>query len=196
MPLDNLVRHVMVLGAFDPVFNKELKATGTITGIFMVLNNYFSFFNYRILEYIIEELGTEEDKSRLQTYKVHFNKYAKKKIFECPLEFGPASDAGHADIIVKLDVEYEKFTVADIELFCHKLSEIVNVSYQGILSLRRIDKGCFELTFQVPSFVQQKIFPLSREQEMALEEEGVIKLECGKYRFLSKKHGKFAYVAT
>ena len=196
VPLDNLVRHVMVLGAFDPVFNEELKAAGTITGIFMVLNNYFSFFNYRILEYIIEELGTEEDKSRLQTYKVHFNEYAKRKIFECPSEFGPASDAGHADIIVKLDLEYEKFTVADIELFCHKLSEIVNVSSQGILSLRRIDKGCFELTFQVPSFVQQKIFPLSREQEIALEEEGVIKLKCGKYHFLSKIHGRFAYVAT
>ena len=156
----------------------------------MVLNNYFSFFNYRILEYIIEELGTEEDKSRLQTYKVNFNKYAKRRIFECPSEFGPVSDAGHTDIVVKLDVKYENFTVADIEVFCHKLSEIVHVSSQGVLCLCRIDKGCFELTFQVPSFVQQKIFPLSREQEMALEKKGVIKLKCGKYHFSSKKHGR------
>ena len=190
VPLDNLVQHVMALGAFDPVFNKELKAANTVTGIFMVLNNYFSFFNYRILEYIIEELGTEEDKSRLQTYKVNFNKYAKRRIFECPSEFGPVSDAGHTDIVVKLDVKYENFTVADIEVFCHKLSEIVHVSSQGVLCLCRIDKGCFELTFQVPSFVQQKIFPLSREQEMALEKKGVIKLKCGKYHFSSKKHGR------
>ena len=196
VPLDNLVRHVMVLGAFDPGFNKELKAAGTITGIFMVLNNYFSFFNYRILEHIIEELGIEEDKERLKTYKKYFDQYAKRRIFECPSEFGPVSDAGHADIFVKLDSQYENFTVADLELFCHKLSKIVHVSSQGILCLRRIDKGCFELTFQVPSFVQQKIFPLSREQEMALEDEGVIKLKCGKYHFSSKKHGRFSYVAT
>ena len=190
VPLDDLVSSVMALRAFDPVFNKELKAAGTITGIFMVLNNYFSFFNYHILEHIIEELGIEEDKSRLQTYKEHFNQYAKRRIFECPSEFGPVSDAGHADIIVKLDIEYEKFTVADIELFCHKLSKIVHVSSQGILCLCRMDKGCFELTFQVPSFVQQNIFPLSREQEMALEDEDVIKLKCGKYHFSSKKHGR------
>ena len=207
VPLDNLVQHVMALGAFDPVFKEsqvpvfhhhfeKLKAADTITKVFMVLNNYFSFFNYHILEHIIEELGTEEDKERLKTYKEHFKKYAKRRIFECPSEFGPVSDAGHADIFVKLDSQYEIFTIAEIEVFCHKLSEIVHISFQGILCLCRIDKGCFELTFQVPSYVQQKIFPLSREQELALEEEGVIQLKCGKYRFLSKKHGRFAYVAT
>ena len=203
VPLDDLVSYVMSLKAFDPVFTEskvpvfyhrfeELKAAGTITGIFMVLNNHFSFFNYHILEEIIEELGTEEDKERLKTYKEHFNKYAKRRIFECPSEFGPVSDVGYADIIVKLGVEHEKFTVAEIDLFCHKLSEIVHISSQGVLCLCRVEQGCIQLTFQVPSFVQQKIFPLSREQEMALEEEGVIKLKCGKY-FLSKSakmHGR------
>ena len=207
VPLDDLVSYVMALGAFDPVLKKsqvpvfyhrfeKLKAADTIAKVFMVLNNYFSFFNYHILENIIEELGTEEDKERLKTYKEHFNTYAKRRIFECPSEFGPVSDAGHVDIIVKLDVQYKNFTVADIEIFCHKLSEIVHVSSQGILCLCRIDKGCIQLTFQVPSFVQQKLFPLSRKQEMALEEEGVMKLKCGKYHFLSKMHGRFAYVAT
>ena len=72
----------------------------------------------------------------------------------------------------------------------------MHISFQGILRLCQIDRGCFELTFQVPSLVQQEIFPLSREQEMALEEEGVVKLKCGKYHFLSKKHGRFACVAN
>ena len=207
VPLDSLVSQVMALKALDPVFKEsqvsvfhhrfeELKAADTIVKVFMVLNNHFSFFNYHILENLIEELGTEEDKTRLQTYKQHFNQYAKRRVFECPSEFGPVSDAGHSDIFVKLDSQYENFTVAEIEVFCHKLSEIVHISSQGILCLCRVDKGCIELTFQVPSFVQQKIFPLSREQEIALEEEGVIKLKCGKYHFLSKIHGRFAYVAT
>ena len=206
VPLDDLVSHVMGLGAFDPMFKEsqvpvfhhrfeELKAADTIAKVFMVLNNHFSFFNYHILENLIEKLGTEKDKERLKTYKEHFNKYAKRRIFECPSEFGTVSDVGYADIIVKLDVEHEKFTVAEIELFCHKLSEIVHISSQGVLCLCQVDKGCIELTFQVPSFVQQKIFPLSREQEIALEEEGVIKLKCGKYHFSSKKHGRL-HVAT
>ena len=151
VPLDDLVSSVMALGAFDPVFMesqvpgfhhyfKELKAADTITKVFMVLNNNFSFFNYHILEHIIEELGTEEDKQRLKTYKQHFNHYAKRRIFECPSEFGPVGDTGYADICVILDAQHEQYTVAEIELFCHKLSEIVCVSSQGILCLCRVEK--------------------------------------------------------
>ena len=77
MPLDE---HVMTLGAFDPVLKepqvpvfchyfKELKVADTIPKIFMVLNDYFSFFDYCIIEHIIEELGTEQDKAELQKYK-------------------------------------------------------------------------------------------------------------------------------
>ena len=195
VPLDELVSHVMALGAFDPVFKgpqvpvfrdyfKELKAADTIPKVFMVLNDYFSFFNYHIIEHIIKELGTEEDKSELQKYKEDFKQYAKRRIFECLPEFGLISDTDHAGVFVKVDSHYEKYTVAEIEGFRHKLSKILQVSSQGILRLCRVDKGCFQLLFQVSSFVQQKIFPLSREQEKILEDESVIKLICGEYQFL------------
>ena len=68
-------------------------------------------------------------------------------------------------------------------MFRHKLSEILRVSSQGVLRLCQVEKGCFQLTFQVPSFVQHEVFPLSREQERALKTEGVIKLTCGEYQF-------------
>ena len=192
---DKLVSYVMTLGAFDPVLKepqlpvfrycfKELKAANTIYEIFMVLNDYFSFFNYQIIEHIIKSLGTEEDKAELQRYKKDFNQYAKRRIFECLPEFGPVSDADHADIFVKVDSQYENYTVAEIEEFRYVLSEILRVSSQGILRLCRVDKGCFQLMFQVPSFVQHKIFPLSTEQERALAAVAVIRLTCGEYHFL------------
>ena len=197
LPLDELVSHVMTLGTFDPVLKepqvpvfchyfKELKAADTIPMVFMVLNDYFSFFNYHIIEHIIEELGTEEDKSELQRYIESFNEYANRRVFECLPGFGPVSDADHADMFVKVDSKYDKYTVAEIEEFRHKLSEILRVSTQGISRLCRVDKGCFQLIFQVASFVQQEIFPLSREQEKALTTIGVIKLTCGKYLFKVK----------
>ena len=194
VPLDELVSHVMTLGAFDPVFkepqvpvfhhySKELKNAETVPKVFLVLNDYFSFFNYHILEHIIEELGTEEDKTKLQKYKDDFNQYAKRWVFECLPEFGPVSDADHADIFVKLDSQYDNYTVAEIEGFRHKLSELLRVSSEGILRLCRIRKGCFQLMLQVPSFVQQEIFPLSREQEKDLESMGVFRLTCVDYQF-------------
>ena len=194
---DELVMHVMALGAFKPVLNKpqvpafhhrfqELKNADTVHKVFLVLKDYFSFFNYHILEHIIKELGTEQDKAELQRYKNDFNQYAKRRIFQCLSEFGPESDTYHADIFMKLDTQYDDYTVAETKGFCHKLSEILNVSCQGILRLCRIEKGCFQLKFQVPSFVQQEIFPLCREKEIILAAEGVIKLTCGDYQF-----GKF-----
>ena len=219
IPLDELVSHVMTLGAFEPVFKesqvplfqhcfKDLEAAESIPKIFLVLKDYFSFFNYHIIEHVIEERGTEEDKERLQRYKEDFSKYAKRRIFECQPEFGPVSDASHADIFVKLDPKYENYTIAEIEVFRHKLSEILRVSSQGVLRLCRVVEGCFQLTFQVPSFVQQEIFPLSREQEIFLKTKGVIELKCGEYQFLGNKDfvekslqeidtsGRFVHVTT
>ena len=189
VPLDELVSHVMALGAFEPVFKKpqvpllqfcfqELEAADSIPKVFLILKDYFSFFNYHIIEHIINTLGTRTDKVRLQKYKEEFNQYAKRRIFECLPEFGPVSSTDHADIFVKVDSHYDNFTVAQIERFRHKLSEILRLSSQGILRLCRIEKGCFQLMFQVPSFVQQEIFPQSKEQEKALSAVGVISLTC------------------
>ena len=163
---DKLFSHVMTLGALKRVFEepqvpalhhhfKELKTAKTIYESFLVLNDYFSFFNYHIIEHIIKEFGTEEDKANLQKYKQEFYQYAERRIFECLPEFGRMlNGAYHVDIFVKLDSQYDDYTVAELERFCHKLSEILDVSL-GILCLCRVDKGCLQLMFQLPSFVQQ-----------------------------------------
>ena len=191
---DELLCHVMAMGSLKPVFEepqvpalhhcyKELKAAKTVYESFPILNDYFSFFNYHIIEHIIEVVGTEEDKARLKSYKNNFKQYAERRIFKSPPEFGPLSDTDHADIFVKLDSYYDDYTVAEIKEFCHKLSEILDVS-QGILHLCRVEKGCIQMMFQVPSSVQQRNFPLSHKQEMALAAMEVISLTCGEYQFL------------
>ena len=197
VPLDELVSHVMTLGAFDPVFKepqvplfqyyvKELKTADTIPKVFLVLNDYFSFFNYDIIEHIITVLGTEEDKANLQSYKNRFDQYAKRRIYECGPHFGPVSDTDHADVFVKVDSRYDNYTVEEIKGYCNKLSDTLHVSSQGVLRLCRVEKGCFQLTFQVPSFVQQKIFPMSRQQKRTLAAMDVIELTCGEYHFMVK----------
>ena len=199
---DKLVSHLVTLGAFKSVFKEpqmplfqfcfqKLETADTIYKIFLILKDYFSFFNYRVIEHIIKRLGTEENRAGLERYKETFNQYAKRRVFECLPELGPISEADHAEIFVKLDSQYDNYTVAETEGFCHRLSEILRVSPQGVLRLCQVEEGCFQLTFQVPSFVQEVIFPLSRKQEMTLEAEGVIKLTCGEYQFLqsAKKHG-------
>ena len=195
--VDELVSHLMTLGTFDPVKKEaqmpllqncyaDLLNAKTIPKVFLTIREYISFFNYDIIDLIITELGTEEDKQELEKYKGEFQLYAKRRIYECLPQFGPVSEMDHADIFVKVDSHCESCTVQELEGFRNRLSRILRISSRGVLRLCRVQKGCFQLMFQVPSFVQHNLFPLSSEQEMALVAENVIKLTCGNYEFVAK----------
>ena len=212
IPVDKLVTHLLSLGAFDPVYEgsqkpmfqtffKELQDAGSIEKVLWVIREYFSFFNYHVIEHIVSELGTDQDKAELRKYKEEFDQYSRRRIYECLPVFGPVSEVKHADLVLKVDSVYEKFTVEELEDFQHRLGGILRVSSQGLLRLCRVEKGCFQLVFQVPLFVQQEIFPLSCEQERALVAEKVIKLTCGNYVFvfkvcaLSGFHGSYCFIS-
>ena len=205
IPLHTLRSHIMTLGAFTPVHEgpqkpaldnhfKDLQAANTVSEVFWVLRDNLSFFNYQILEHIIAVVGTEEDNKNLQRYKEQFEQYAKRRMYECLPQFGPICETGYADVFVKIDSHYEMYTVTEVEMLRCQFSEILHVTSQGVLRLCRVEKGCFQLTFQVPSFVQQAVFPLSSHQEMQLAEKGVIRLMCGKYQFIRKV--RFVVVVT
>ena len=192
--VDTLVTHLLLLGALDPVhkgsqkpllnnFTKELWNAGSIEKVLYIISDNISFFNYHVIEHIVNELGTDQDRAELQKYEKHFQKYSKRRICECPPVYGPISSAGHADLVFKVDSAYEKFTLEGLKNFVYRLSTIFHISP---LRLCRVEEGCLQLIFQVPSFVQQEIFPLSSEQESALATEGVIRLTCRDYQFTAK----------
>ena len=197
VPVERVVVHLSSLGAFDPVskdsqkpvlqtFSQELQDAKGIENVLLAIKDYFSFFNYHVIEHIVDELGTDQDRVELQNYKKAFDEYSKRRVYECPPEYGPKSNADHADLVVKLDSVYEKFTVKELKKFEYRLSRTFFVTPQSVLRLCRVEEGCLQLIFQVPSFVQQEIFPLSSEQESALAAEGVIRLTCGDYQFSAK----------
>ena len=197
VPVGKLVTHLLSLGALDPVYRRqkdaqkplfqtffqELQNATSIEGVLWIIRDYFSFFNYHVIEHIVCKLGTVQDKVELQNYKKEFHQYSKRRIYECPPVYGPRSDTDHADLVVKADSVYEKFTVEEVENLEYRLTRIFNVSPQSVLRLCQLEEGCIQLIFQVPSFVQQEIFPLSREQEKDLAAMGVTKLTCGEYQF-------------
>ena len=197
VPVDNLVTHLLLLRAFDPVYKssqkpvlqtffQDLRGAESIEEVLYIIRDYFSFFNYRVIEHIVDGLGTDQDRVELQNYKREFDVYSKRRIYECPPDYGSKSSVDHADLVLKVDSMYDDFTVEELNKFQHRLSRILGVSPQSVLRLCRVEEGCVQLIFQVPSFVQQVIFPLSSERESALAAEGVIRLTCGDYEFAAK----------
>ena len=197
VPVDRLVAHLLSLHAFEPfykgsqkpalqTFFQELQNAGSVEKVLFIIRDYISFFNYHVIEHIVDGLGTDQDRVELQNYEREFDEYSKRRVYECPPEYGSKSDAHHADLVVKLDSVFEEFTVKELKKFQYRLGRIFCVTPQSVLRLCRVEEGCLQLIFQVPSFVQQEIFPLSSEQESALAAEGVIRLTCGDYQFAVK----------
>lgn len=145
-----------------------------------VIEENSSFFDFRSLEYMIENAGQENDKKRLEKYKDDFEHYIKRRIFECPTEVGSTHSSNSTELLVKVESDYDK--LVELKQFQCQLSFILEVSIH-VLRLSSVKDGCIQLIFLIPNLVQEAVFPLSPEQEAALTELGVVKLLCGDYHF-------------
>ena len=184
------------LGAYRPTRDpvpllrnqlNEIKRAEDVEEVFSILDDYYSFFNYGIIEKIIGWFGTQEDKERLETYTDHFKRFCKRRTFECPPNiFGHAVDKGKTNLVMKVEESWDPIDGCSLEIIlrlCNSLAEILGVESET-LYLCRIDKGCVELLFQVPAFVEEDVFPLSVEQETSLASIGVARLTCGSYSYV------------
>ena len=168
-----------------PVFCRklpELTKAKTVEAAMLVIGNYCSFFNFSMIEHLINRIGTRQDKKNLDKYKKEFNQYAEHLVFECPSEVGMMSE-GLAKMLVTLDETYENYTLKYLDLFVDKLRKILNISSSAVFKLCHIAPGSLKLTFQLHHSMVEDIFPLTREQEAALASLGVDNLSLIYYQF-------------
>jgi hypothetical protein len=189
----DLLKHLDCLGSIKPLYKgttlpvlgcqlPELRKTASVDNAMSVISGYCSFFNFRIVECIIENLGTEKDKTNLEKYKEEFSVYAQRHIFECPAELGEIDEDDHANIFVTLDATYDSYTMTHLYSFVGNLQRVLKIPAMS-LRLCRIGQGSLKLIFQLPRSIQQTTFPLSSDQEAALRNIGVMLLSCGDYLF-------------
>ena len=183
------------LGAYRPIRDPvpllrnqmdEIERAEDVLSVFCILDKYYSFFNYGIIEKLIGWFSTPEDKERLETYTENFKRFCKRRTFECPPDiFGHTVDKGKTNLVMKVEESWdptEGCSLENVLRLCNSLADILEVKSET-LYLCQVDKGCVELLFQVPSFVEEDVFPLSIEQERSLTSVGVTRLTCGSYSF-------------
>ena len=187
-----LVIHLKMINAFHPVRNnktplvqehsKLLASVTDIEGVMDVIEDYSSFFNYGVLEHMIKHCGSPEDQEKMQKYKDKFVQYSCRRIYECPSDTGCEVKKGHMDMIVKLDANYDTYTLSALEEMKIMIGKLLLIAPET-LQIRKLEEGCIMVTFQIPNFVCKATFPLSAEQEKSLLELGVLWLTCGDYHF-------------
>ena len=207
----DLAQHLKGLGQLKPTFKDtgelplrhrliELEKKESVDDAMSIVFDYCSFFNYRMLEHIINELGDEEDKTNLARYKEDFARYGERHIFECPAIVGEMSEEGQANMFVTLDDSFDNCNVNHLYAFVSNLEKVLRMDNVS-LRLCRIAPGSLKLIFQLPLSVQRGIFPLSCDQESALAGLGVVHLSCGDYQFNRQEkmvrtglHGSYMYM--
>lgn len=155
----------------------HLRQAKSILDVFSALLPYTSFFHYRIIEILVVEFGTPEDRQRLELYVSTFNRFCKRSVFEVP-------QSVFRDAVKKSDgkcfsVKYITEAIpilADVVVVRRKIAEILGISSWS-LQLCSITDGCVCLRFWIPSNFADEVLPVSLNQQAALKEIGVRVLE-------------------
>ena len=146
-----------------------------------IIEDNSSFYDYQLVEYMIEVTGTESDKQALQKYIESFTHYAQRRVFECPAELATqARTPGDVKLMIKLDAHY-KWKLAELKEFQKRICRILQIPFY-VSKLHCVKKGCFKITFLIASYIKETTFPLTPGQKAALVELKVIRLVCGKYQ--------------
>ena len=171
-------------------------------------NNYISFINYHIVEFLIEAYGSEEDKDKLQNYISNFKDYCERSVFEVPQDAYPRKVQGQKETLVfkvtegmfnslsqnRAPTEDESAVINAVRTSSHefrlslkdalaiekKIADTLTVN-PAALTLVGASKGCVELTFSVPKTIIDRVTTLNettRKGFADLESQG-IHLLCG-----------------
>ena len=162
--------------------SEKLSAVKSVYSVqlFLVKYRYISFFNYRILEKIVECLGQANDtlKQKLQDYLTDFRAFCKHSVFEVPAvviaKSAPACGP-KKHLVIKIN-EKVWFGVSAIKKPSQYLDICTNPTV-GIppanFLIRDIKKGCVEILFVLLSNGIQSLFPLTSLQKEELSNFGV-----------------------
>ena len=180
IPLEKIKASILSLGAFtdnirvtvfDDEDQHEIKLAKTLSDVFISLQKYISFFDYHIIEHIIEQHGATRDFDWLQEYTETFHSFCQRSIFEIPHDVFPTSSRKTA----------KRFTlkctkgVATMKGVLQVKGEIARVFglRPAALQIRSIEEGCVKLYCYISAAVADHIFPVSPSQHSALSEMGV-----------------------
>ncbi len=160
--------------------SKKLKKVKVISKAFEVLYNFWSFFDYNILEAIITSF-CHDLKPDLDEYVLNFKEYCNRRVCEVPDE-SYSTKLSKSEEKKKLHIQIDQNFVAEIKKLKMKdlkdLSDILEDILDTHLRILEIKDGSIILTFHcLHEF--DVIFPLSRRQKEKLQEIGVTRIYTG-----------------
>ena len=153
---------------------QDIMAAKSHLDCFAILSDYYSWFNYSILETVISKAKrrTQKDSpeffSSLQSYTVLLYEYCKRNIYECPVPSCTSPTNGtHTFLVLKVSEDqlsnFKIVSAEKIKLFTFELMKPFEIE-DYVLNLRTVGDGCVELVYSIPLCIYNELFPLNEEQ--------------------------------
>ena len=143
----------------------------TFENIWSILNLYWDFLNYGLLEHIINKCGSEDLKQQMKEY-VHQLSAFKLTTRLCDfIESWPCRDDGPPEdrlkkVVVKMNHEWSQCTLQDVELFKKALVHKFFLPEFDIL-LQKAERGCVCVTWltspSIATLLQQNLANIETE---------------------------------
>ena len=161
----------------------ELGRAQNMKEIFEVLSDYWSWYNYTLLEDLIQKFGTNQDKERLDEFKDELDEFlnfrAKKPE---SMTFGEGDENSCHVLLVKVDKNWDDIPLHQVDSVHNTVADILGLEKRALF-LCSVCRGCILLRFLVPPCVPKLAFPLKPSQKEALETAGVMQLKCERHRY-------------
>ena len=186
IPLDKVKDTILSLDGFvegisakllDPRDAEKIESAESLPKVFITLRHYVSFFNFRIIEHLVHQYGTKNDKKKLKEYCTQLDAFCQRNVYEIPAKtyFTLRPEAKE----ITLKCTQHTLTLHDVQVLKDKVDEIFGLNC-FTLQLRSIREGCVKLNFFISAAVADHIFPVSPSQHSALSYIGVKVLSCEK----------------
>ena len=153
---------------------EEIRKSKSINDAFFIMRNYYSFFNYELIEKIITLFDL--DRSHLSAFEDELRRFCERRVHEFPAKAYGTAMSTDSKLTVVLDSEFDKYTMNSLRSFRHRLGKIFKVS-SAVIRLIEVYEGSVEIVFAISSSLVDQILPLSEEQEKSLRDEGVKRFE-------------------
>ena len=171
-PSDFLV-HVTCLPAYSRPQHRtfieeklmDVPSPVTFVKIWSILNLYWDFLNYGLLEHVIRNFGSEDLKHRMQDYIDEFSEFKRRTrlcdfVDSWPDKAGRPSEEGLRKVVVKKHLEWTQCTLHDVESFMAALIQKFCLPEFDII-LQNAQRGCVCVTWltspSIATLLQQNL---------------------------------------
>ena len=164
----------------NPILDR-IKSSQSVSDIFILLANFWSWFNYRLLERLLKRFGNHNEKHLLEEYVSKLKHFLQRYVYEMPSSIhSPKTLDSFTKFRAKLSDKMKSAKAEELPMIQAGFARILGIDAHALM-LTTIGCGCVELEFLAPKIIET-MFPLSNEifDEMHKLEWKICTVQCGK----------------